>query len=52
MKKIVLILCVLSLIACQDDSAIKMIEVDLLKYGVPITIKAPESASITKPSGD
>jgi hypothetical protein len=52
MKKAILILCVFSLFACQDDNALKMVEVDLLKYGVPITIQAPESAAITKPSGD
>lgn len=52
MRKAVLILCVFSFIACQDDNALKLVEVDLLKYGVPITIKAPESAEITKPSGD
>ncbi len=52
MKKVVLILCVLGLFACQDDNALKLVEVDLLKYGVPITIEAPESAAITKPSGD
>jgi len=52
MKKAILILCVLGLFACQDDNALKLVEVDLLKYGVPITVKAPESAKISQPSGE
>lgn len=52
MKKILFFAFVLvSIVACEE-SAVEMKPVDLLKYGMPITIQVPENANISQPFGE
>ena len=52
MKKVLFFAFVMiTMFACKD-AKVKFVEVDLLKYGIPVTIQAPESATITQPYGE
>ena len=52
MKKILFFAFVIvTMFACKEEK-VKFVEVDLLKYGIPVMIQAPENAAITQPYGE
>lgn len=45
------VIAMLTMTACKQ-TATKMTAVDLLKFGIPITVQAPENAKVTQPYGE
>lgn len=44
-------LAMLTMTACKQG-AVKMVALDLLEYGIPVTIQVPENAEVTQPYGE
>jgi hypothetical protein len=52
MKNILLFALVMIIMTACKQGSVKMVALDLLKYGVPVTIQAPENAKVTQPYGE
>jgi hypothetical protein len=52
MKKILFFAFVVIIMTACKQGGVKMVTVDLLKYGIPVTIQAPENAKVTQPYGE
>jgi hypothetical protein len=52
MKNILFFALVTVMMTACKLGEVKMVAVDLLKYGIPVTIQAPENATVTQPYGE
>jgi hypothetical protein len=52
MKNILFSALVMVMMTACKQGEVKMVAVDLLKYGIPVTIQAPKNATVTQPYGE